>query len=170
MYLVGSPDPPVFQILALLAAPVAAIATTDANLAAAHGLDWVRASRADLPLNGNIPFRQWSVKSAVVVAGDILYPGGPMNRQQEQMMSPLDYFLLMFPPKQLTTTGEFLKWFGLIILTTRFEFASRALLWLAIATSKFFPAPQFGGLTGMSRNRFDEFVHCNSYNGATNLL
>jgi Transposase IS4 len=169
---VGSPDPPVIR-MALPTAPVAAIETTDAILvdvvATANGLNWVRASRGDPPLNGNVPFRQWSVRSVV---GDILYPGGPTNGQQERM-SPLDYFLLMFPPKQLTamvqltnvqlhlkdlqptTTGELLKWFGLIILTTKFEFASRASLWSTIATSKYRPAPQFG-LTGMSRNRFDD--------------
>ena len=56
----------------------------------------------------------------------------------------LDYFLLLFPPNKLrlmtlytsqqlvkhgekgTTKGEIIKWFGIIILATRFEFGDRA--------------------------------------------
>jgi hypothetical protein len=79
-----------------------AIAATEANpadnIAMAHGLDWVRAPPIDPPLNGNVPFCQWSVKSVV---RDISYPGGPMNGQQVQM-STLDNLLLMFPLTQLS--------------------------------------------------------------------
>jgi hypothetical protein len=57
---------------------------------------------------------------------------------------------------QLTKTGEILKWFGLIILTTsKFEFASRGSLWSTVAHSKYQPGPPFG-MTGMSWNRFDD--------------
>ena len=69
----------------------------DIVLATGHGTDWVRASRNDLPLNGNVPFCQWGVRNVV---GDFLYPGGQNGVGQDQM-SPIDFFLLMFPPKQL---------------------------------------------------------------------
>jgi len=79
---------------------------------------------------------------------------------------------MMFPPIQLnhivvltnrelskittliTTKGEILKFFGVIILATRFEFQSRASLWSATALSRYTPAAALGK-TGMSRTRFD---------------
>jgi hypothetical protein len=78
----------------------------------------------------------------------------------------------MFPPSELqlilrltnsqlrsaglkeTTKGEILKFFGVIILATRFEFGDRASLWSSTAPSKYVPAPSFGQ-TGMTRPRFD---------------
>ena len=86
-------------------------------------------------------------------------------------------FLLMFPPKQLTDMvrwtniqlhkssmketmpSEVLKFFGILILTTTFEFTSRTSLWNTTAWSKYRPAPQFG-LTGMSKNRFEDLFSC----------
>ena len=56
--------------------------------------------------------------------------------------------------KTQTTKGEILKFFGILILITKFEFGSRASLWATIAPSKYVPAPQLGK-TGMSRTRFD---------------
>jgi hypothetical protein len=79
----------------------------------------------------------------------------------------------MFPPKQLsdmvhwtnvqlnkaslkeTTPSEILKFFGILILMTKFAFTSRASLWNTVAWSKYLPAPQFG-LTGMSKQRFKD--------------
>ena len=67
----------------------------------------------------------------------------------------------MLPPKQLTdmvnwtniqllkssmketTPSEVLKFFGILILTTTFEFTSRTSLWNTTAWSKYRPAPQF---------------------------
>ena len=78
----------------------------------------------------------------------------------------------MFPPKQLimmvdltnnelakldanpTNTSELLKFFGVLILMTSFEFTSRASLWSSVAPMKYRPAPHFG-LTGMSKHQFD---------------
>lgn len=51
--------------------------------------------------------------------------------------------------------GEILKFFGVIILATRFEFGSRASLWSTTASAKYEQAPAFGR-TSMSRKRFDE--------------
>jgi Transposase IS4 len=58
---------------------------------------------------------------------------------------------------QATTPGEMLKLFGILILMTKFEFTSRASLWQTVAAAKYIPAPKFG-LTGMSRNRFDDLL------------
>lgn len=81
----------------------------------------------------------------------------------------------MFPPKQLvkmlqltnrslvehkkrvTTTGELLKLFGVMILTTRYEFTSRASLWSTIAPHKYMTAPAFGK-TGVASNQFDDLL------------
>jgi hypothetical protein len=81
----------------------------------------------------------------------------------------------MFPPDQLretlillnvnllkareiqATTGELLKWMGVLILITRFEFGSRRDLWSDCAPSKYIPAPNFGA-TGMKRHRFEDIM------------
>ena len=47
-----------------------------------------------------------------------------------------------------------IKWFGIIILATRFEFGYRASLWSTFYKSKYSSAPYFG-ITGMNRRRFD---------------
>ena len=125
-----------------------------------------------LHLNGNVPWRQWSIHTPV---GETLIPG--RNQATTSKMMPIDFFLLMFPPKQLlamvqhsntqldadrfarTNSSEMLKFFGVIILTTKFEFTSRRSLWNTVATSKYQPAPHFGQ-TGMSKNRFEELFKC----------
>lgn len=48
-----------------------------------------------------------------------------------------------------------LKFFGLCILVTRFEFGSRRELWSMARPSKYIPSPVLGK-TGMPRNRFDD--------------
>jgi hypothetical protein len=52
--------------------------------------------------------------------------------------------------------GELLKWFGVLILITRFEFGNCRDLWSdMLALSKYIPAPEFGVTTGMARHRFE---------------
>ena len=53
-----------------------------------------------------------------------------------------------------TTKGGMIKWFGIIILATRFEFGYRARLWSTVSQSKYRSAPDFVN-TGMNRHRFD---------------
>ena len=90
-----------------------------------------------------------------------------------QQLSRLEYFLMMFPPthlqdmtrwtnrgltannKENTTVGELLKFFGILILSSKFEFQSRRNLWSTTAPAKYIPAPAFGK-TGMPRMRFDD--------------
>ena len=91
--------------------------------------------------------------------------------------SCLEYFLMLFPPEQLqlilqltnnelamarknyTTAGEIVKFFGVMLLVTQFEFGSRASLWSNVTTNKYIPAPSFG-LTGMPWKRFDDLWMC----------
>ena len=84
----------------------------------------------------------------------------------------MDYSNLLFPPNQIrqmkmytsqqlvkhgekgTNNGETIKWFGIIILATCFEFGDRASLWSTVSKSKYRYAPAFGK-TGMNRHRFN---------------
>jgi hypothetical protein len=70
-------------------------------------------------------------------------------------ISAIDFFLLMFPPKQLvsmvdltndelaklelivTNTSDFLKFFGVLIQMTSSEFTSRASQWSSVAPMKY---------------------------------
>ena len=140
------------------------------TVATVHHVEWRRASSTEPSLNGNYTPRMWSVRNVV---GENLYPGGPNAATTTNGMSALDFFLLMFPPKQLvamvdltnielakleantTNISELLKFFGVLILMTSFEFTSRASLWSSVAPMKYKPAPHFG-LTGMSKHRFND--------------
>ena len=118
-------------------------------------------------LNGPVPERELSVQTET---GVVLSPSSPEGAVG---MSRLDFFLLMFPPHHLmkiiqmtnyqlrknrrnqTTKQEVIKFFGILILITRFEFSKRSSLWSTTAPSKYIPAACFGN-TGMSRCRFDD--------------
>lgn len=127
-------------------------------------------------VNGPVLQREWRIRDA---AGNLLGPGlhdGGRNNQ-EMKMSRLEYFLIMFPPAHLidmarmtnrgleescrekTTCGELLKFFGILILASKFEFQRKRSLWSTTAPSKYIPAPSFGK-TGMSRDRFDDLWKC----------
>ena len=141
-----------------------------ANIAAnCHGFEWVE-NDADtlLDINGSVPHRSWAVKT--VVGGETI----GLNGDPQFLHSRLEYFLMSFPPSQLMlvqqlmnqqietiaamqqtqhksmTIGELLQFFGILVLSTKFEFGSRASLWSCTAIYKYIPAPQFGN-TGMSR-------------------
>jgi hypothetical protein len=121
-----------------------------------------------LPINGPLMERDFAIKTPI---GDTITRSSDKNG----VRSKLDYFLLMFPPSQLTlittltseqlikdnkkptTKGEILKFFGMLILITRFEFSNRSSLWSNVAPSKYIPAPALGK-TGMSRHRFDHLM------------
>jgi hypothetical protein len=135
----------------------------------AHETAWYEDAEACLmTMNGSVAYRDWTIRTVI---GHSLGPGSDSGKS----MSRLDYFLLMFPPDQLstmvtltsekllsktkaaTTAGEVLKFFGVLILVTQFEFSARASLWSNTAPSKYQPAPSFGK-TGMSRHRFDSIM------------
>ena len=61
--------------------------------------------------------------------------------------------------KIYTTAGEIVKFFGVMLLVTRFEFRSRASVWSSTSTNKYIPDPSFG-LTGMPQKWFDDLWMC----------
>ena len=132
-----------------------------------HDQEWfVDDPATKLPVNGNYHSRNWAVKTRM---GYMLGCGG----DHQNSYSYLEYFLMLFPPEQLqlilqltnnelamarknyTTAGEIVKFFGVMLLVTQFEFGSRASLWSNVTTNKYIPAPSFG-LTGMPRKWFDD--------------
>jgi hypothetical protein len=132
----------------------------------AHETTWIEDEDAMAAnLNGVIPIRSWSIRDRM---GEVHCRGSDTGFSRTR----LDYFLMMFPNDSLlhiteqtslqiedtgvigTTVEEMIKFFGLIILATRFEFTTRASLWSRIALSRFHAAPLFGR-SGMARNRFD---------------
>ena len=137
-----------------------------------HGTEWFGDDTAVLQtLNARpCPPTTWTAKDSM---GQRHEPGSDKHRR----LSRLDYFMMMFPPKQLslmlvltnlslraadprlkaTTKGELLKLFGVMILTTKYEFTTRASLWSTTAPNKYIPAPAFGK-TGMPRRRFDDLL------------
>ena len=136
-----------------------------------HGRKWVADDAASKrPINGEVAYRDWYLKTPV---GDKLGPGSdPLATR-----SRLEYFQLLFPPpamsliltetniqlqqknKRTTTEGEIVKFFGLWILMTRYEFGERRSLWSTTSQHKYVPAPKFG-MTGMSRDRFEVLWSC----------
>jgi hypothetical protein len=122
-----------------------------------------------MSMGGNVALREWSIHTVI---RHWLGPGSDPGKS----FLRLDYVLLMFPPEQLlnivtltlenlllkmkrvTTHGEVLKFFGvLILLVTRFEFSVRTSLWSNTAPSKYQPASSFGK-TGMPRHCFDSIM------------
>jgi hypothetical protein len=117
-------------------------------------------------VNGPFPYRQWGIRTAT---GEVIGVGS----NTDDRYSRLDVFLMMFPDRAMTTIiqqtniqlrqknktttnhGELLKFFGVILLTSKFEFTKRAQLWSGVAGSKYERSAEFGR-TGMSRNRFDD--------------
>ena len=136
----------------------------------AHDHKWYGPGEQVIKLR-TVPRIQWKVKN---LFGEDVYPSSPASLA----MSRLDFFLLMFPDDQLTTMldltnrelrkkniadltiKELLMFFGLLILSTRFEFGSRAELWSSTAPSKYRPAPAFGKC-GMSNSVRCSF-HCHA--------
>jgi len=68
---------------------------------------------------------------------------------------------------QPTDGGEVLKWVGVTLLATRYEFGARADLRATRARSMFMLAPAFGERTGMSRRRFDALWSCMTFSQQT---
>jgi hypothetical protein len=130
----------------------------------AHAQEWFEPGEETIKLK-SVPRRHWKMKN---LFGDNVFPNLPASLR----MSRLDFFLLMFPNDQLTemlsltnrelrkrgapdlTVTKLLKFFGIPILSTRFEFGSRSGLWSRTAPSKYWPAPAFGKC-GMPRHHFD---------------
>ncbi len=136
-------------------------------VASVNDTNWYHEPNVTLfDINGPVRYREWGVRTPT---GDVLYPGN----NSDERYSRMDIFMLMFPPRQLdhmlkatndqleirqkrkTTKQELLKFFGIIILCTKYEFTSRSSLWSTDPISKYELPPTFGR-TGMGRVRFDE--------------
>ena len=133
-----------------------------------HGTDWYE-MKATCPIGGHIPRTFWTVRG---LNGDTLHEGACYRNRK-----PFDCFMDMFPQRHLvaitymtsnslaqlnkpeTTVSEILKFFGILILMTRFEFGRKADLWSLSSRRKYIPAPAFGR-TGMSKQRFFDIISC----------
>ena len=58
--------------------------------------------------------------------------------------------------KSKLTMGELIKFFGITHLMTRYKFANRRDLWKSEGPTRFEPGANFGKLTGMIRDRYDD--------------
>jgi hypothetical protein len=164
-------DLPSDAAFAELPSPVQAAKTSNSLDCVELGVDWKEDDGATaLPVNGPYNTRPWSMKDRL---GNVYSESSDRVRRE----SRIDYFFLMYPPKALlhfmTCTNDYLreeakaiisyeemiKFFGIIILATRFEFTSRASLWSKARVSRFYALPAFG-TTGMTRNRFDDIWKC----------
>jgi hypothetical protein len=62
--------------------------------------------------------------------------------------------------KKETTMGEVVRFLGVLILATKYQFNNRQDLWTTEPKTRLIAAPNFGIKTGMSRNRFDDIWSC----------
>ena len=135
----------------------------------AHDCQWFEGD-TELPTNGPFTRRTWRLTCQYT--GREFTPGCDRDNKDVKI---IDYFMAVFPSKQLklmvdetnlklttalrphprTTKGEVLKWMGILLLITRFEFGDKRDLWSTKPSSKYVPAANFGEKTGMSRDRFE---------------
>eukprot|EP00171_Calliarthron_tuberculosum_P023220 IDg23220t1 len=165
--------PSVEAAYSALACEISEAGGDDAASFDCHGVLWVK-QEVQQPVGGPAHEQRWAM---VNPAGELVQPGcdcyGPgMDR------SPYDYFMTMFPQGHLkkmarltsallrrrgkpgTSVGELLRFFGVLVLATRYEFGHRSDLWATVAATKHLQAPAFGRKTGIPRQRFDSLWQC----------
>ena len=172
------PSPPPFAPSVRRTLPFGYLPNTDPTrnglppVATSHGTNWfVDETVTQTSINEPVSERRWFVK----------LPTGQRIGEGEgnpNLHSRLDYFMMMFPYRQLegevrwtniqlhkarkqpTTAGELIKYKGIQLLATRFQFNSRSDLWSTTTQwCRYIPAPYFGR-TGMSRQWFDDLTSC----------
>lgn len=129
------------------------------------GREWFY-GEPELPTNGQFVRKTWKFTDQYTSAE--YRPGCDPTKA----MKAIDFFMAVFPKKQMSfmvektnealvcnghpkvTKGELLKFFGVLILITRFEFADRANLWATHSRCKYIPPANLGERTGMTRDRF----------------
>jgi hypothetical protein len=142
----------------------------------ANGVKWI-AKTALQPIGRPVHRRLWAVKS---LSGDKITENGDAIRMMAR--SPYKYFMAMVPQDQLarivrltskrledrdkttTSAGEVLKFIGVLIVATRFEFGSRNDLWSTTGANRLLNGLNFRAKTGMYRNRFDNLCSCMMFN------
>jgi len=144
-------------------------------VAVAHDRQWFDGNNIHSMMNGPVLGKHWKMIDQWSGAELSL---GCDNSGGHFKFSEHDSFMACFPKDQLlwmvqalnrnlsaagkktTTAGETLKWFGVLILVTRFEHGDCAGLWSAASSSNRFVPPPSLGRTGMPRQRFDDlFQH-----------
>jgi Transposase IS4 len=136
-----------------------------------HGRKWYNGNTT-VDVNGKHSSKYWKLQDQYG-RGHEFTPG--CDKLPKPNFKALDYFLAVFPNQQLqemqertsakltsldspqmpTSIGEILKFMGILIIITRFEFGTRASLWCPKGRNRFIPPPNLGHTTGMSRERFD---------------
>ena len=99
-----------------------------------------------------------------------------MENQGATGLTPFDYFTWMFPMghlgaivdltnvnlgrlcKSMTSSQEILRFFGILVLMTRYEYGNRRNLWTTTVTNKYIAAPSFARI--MPHHRFKTLRHC----------
>jgi Transposase IS4 len=115
------------------------------------------------PLNGRFPYRKWALKLPTV---DTWRYGSNSDRT----ITRFEVFLQLFPSlalntmvfstnhnlkkncDQKTNRQELLRFIGINILATKYEWNDRSDLWSKTKPSKYEASPDFGTLIGISRN------------------
>jgi len=126
------------------------------------------------PVGGSVATQSRSVRA---LSGEVIHEEGD-SIGPGRSRKPYGYFMAMFPLKQMvlmvrltstkleargmrpTTGGELLKFIGVTVLATRYEFCARADLWATKARNKYLVTPAFGERTGLPRARFDALWSC----------
>ena len=160
------------QVLHTDVTPSARDNVYDGPVFIAHERSWKRLS-VTRPMNGVIPVTPWRMTGPL----DEIITFGHSPRD----MTPYHFFSWMFPAGHLndivngtnerltrhgmkgTTAGEVLKFFGILILMSRFEFSDRRSLWARNSPSKFIPLPAMGAI--MTRSRFEDLKRHLSFSG-----
>lgn len=137
-----------------------------------HGRSWYDNKPVDVDFNGPVPKRSW--KMHCEYSGRDYTPGcdEQTSRKNKPLYTPWDFFMACFPKSQLkfmveqtnaalttaglkpTSFGEVLKYLGVLVLMTRFEFGNRQTLWRTKTSRRYMFAPNFG--KAMARHRFEE--------------
>ena len=133
-----------------------------------HDYEWVKED-VTTDLRGPITPHRWAMKT---ISNEV-FSMGTHSVGSKQHLRPIDYFMTVFPYEQLqkmstltsehllnadkppTNPEEILKFIGVLVLATRFEFHNRSELWATASRSHLIAPPCFGEKTGMSRMRFD---------------
>jgi hypothetical protein len=137
----------------------------------ADNLSWYSEFDPDEDINGPVEPIAWKFRGT----DGVMWSEG----DDEDLKRPyVDYFMTCFPPLALrliiTETnkklveksaneidlGEFLKFIGVMILITRFEFGERRECFQSKQPSPYMPAPNISATTGMTRHRFDMIWSC----------
>ncbi len=144
-----------------------AVTNPSKDVITVHNTPWVE-SEISQSLNGTVLRRNWYVSHA---SGQRI-----MENESIAGLTPYDYFTWMFPmhhlehivtltnaqlvyhQKSVTNGSEILKFFGTIVLMSRFEFGPRRDLWNSVSKNKYISAPNFGQI--MPYHRFESLRTC----------